>query len=116
MRKYELLTILNAEISEEDIDNMIEKIKQAIKKEGVEIIGVDKWGKRRLAYEIKKSKKGFYLLIQFSCEQHDLREIDKGLRFIDGIERFMIVVLSEKASLSAASGAYSSENREEAVL
>jgi small subunit ribosomal protein S6 len=107
MRKYELLIILNSEITEEELDNMIEKITQGIKKEGVEIIGVDKWGKRRLAYEIKK---------QFSCELQALREIEKGLKFIDGIERFMIVVLSDKADLSVSSGPYSSENREEAVL
>ena len=116
MRRYELLSILNSEITEEELDNMVEKITQGIKKEGVEIFGVDKWGKRRLAYEIKKSKKGFYFLVQFSCEQQTLREIEKSLKFIDGIERFMIVVLSEKANLSVVPETYSSDNREEAVL
>ena len=115
MRKYELLIILNAEIAEEELDNLIERITQSINKEGIEISGIEKWGKRRLAYEIRKSKKGFYLLVQFSCEPQAVREIEKGLKFIDGIERFMTVVLSDNIDLSA-SRAYSSENREEAVL
>jgi len=102
MRKYELLIILNAEIAEEELDNLIERITQNINKEGIEISGIEKWGKRRLAYEIRKSKKGFYLLVQFSCEPQAVREIEKGLKFIDGIERFMTVVLSDNIDLSAS--------------
>ena len=115
MRKYELLVILNAEISEEDLENVVEKITQVIKKEGGEVSGVDKWGKRRLAYEIKKTKKGFYLLIQFSGEIRLLKEIERNLRFMEGIVRYMTVALSEKVDPSL-SRSYSAENREEAVL
>lgn len=115
MRKYELLIILNGEIVEEELDSLIEKITQNIKKDGVEVKGIDKWGKRRLAYEVKKSKRGFYLLVQFSCEPQSIKEIEKSLKFVDGIERFMTVVLSDKVDLSA-SGTNPSENREEAVL
>jgi len=114
MRKYELLIILNPDISEEDLENMVEKITQSIKKEGGEIGGVDKWGKRRLAYEIKRSKKGFYLLVQFSCEPQRIKEIERGLKFVEGIERFMTIALSEKMDL-ALSRSYSAENKEEAV-
>ena len=115
MRKYELLTILNADLSEEDLESMTEKITQCIKKEGGDTGGVDKWGKRRLAYEIKKTKKGFYLLIQFSCEPHVIKEIEKGLKFVDGIVRFMTLAVSDKVD-SSVSKSYSSENREEAIL
>ena len=115
MRRYELLVILNADISEEDLDNLIERITKGIKKEGGDIYGVDKWGKRRLAYEIKKTKKGFYLLIQFTCKPEAVKEIERGLKFIDGIERFMTIVLSDKVDLSV-SRSYFSEDKEEALL
>ena len=114
MRKYELLTIINADLSDEEIENMGEKISQVIKKEGGEVAGIDKWGKRRLAYEVKKAKRGFYLLHQFSCEPQAIKEIEKGLKFIDGIERFMTLALSEKGDFSL-SKSYSAENREEAI-
>jgi len=114
MRKYELLTIINADLSDEEIENMGEKISQGIKKEGGDVVGLDKWGKRRLAYEIKKAKRGFYLLHQFSCEPQAIREIEKGLKFIDGVERFMTLVLPEKGDFSL-SKSYSAENREEAI-
>lgn len=115
MRRYELLVILNAEISEEDLENVIERITQVIKKEGGEVSGVDKWGKRRLAYEIKKTKKGFYLLVQFTGESRLVKEIERSLKFMEGIIRYMTVALSEKIDLSL-SRSYSAENREEAVL
>ena len=113
MRKYELLIILNPDISEEGLETMIEKITQNIKKEGGEVSGVDKWGKRRLAYEVKRSKKGFYLLVQFSCEPDRVKEIERGLKFVEGIERFMTIVFSEKLDL-ALSRSYSAESKEEA--
>ncbi|MGA1842935.1 MAG: 30S ribosomal protein S6 [bacterium] len=115
MRRYELLVILNAEISEEDLEKVVDRITQVIKKEGGEVSGVDKWGKRRLAYEIKKTKKGFYLLVQFAGEARLLKEIERNLRFMEGIIRYMTVALSEKVDPSL-SRSYSAENREEAVL
>ncbi|MGA1796406.1 MAG: 30S ribosomal protein S6 [bacterium] len=115
MRRYELLVILNAEISEEDLEKVVDRITQVIKKEGGEVSGVDKWGKRRLAYEIKKTKKGFYLLVQFSGETRLLKEIERNLRFMEGIIRYMTIALSEKLDPSL-SRSYSAENREEVVL
>lgn len=100
-RNYELLTILDSEIPDEDIDNYIEKIKGMIIKEGGEVNDVNKWGKRRLAYEINKAKKGFYLLLQFSCKPQKVREIEMDLKFVDGLERFMTVVVSDKVASSA---------------
>ena len=84
------------EIPDEELEKKIEKIKEIIAREGGEVKGTNIWGKRRLAYEIKKSKKGFYLLIQLTCEPHIVKEIEHGIKFIDGIQRFMTVVASGK--------------------
>lgn len=97
MRSYELLIILDSEIPEEEIDNHIDRLKDLITKKGCEIKDTNKWGKRRLAYEIKKSKKGFYLLLEFAAEPQVISELERDLKFVDGIERFMTVVRSDKA-------------------
>ena len=96
MRSYELLIIMDSEIPEEEIDNHIDRLKDLITKKGCEIKDTNKWGKRRLAYEIKKAKKGFYLLLQFSAEPEAISELERDLKFVDGVERFMTVFLSDK--------------------
>lgn len=88
---YELLVILNYEISEEEIETKAAMIKQIIDKRGGEVTEVNKWGKRRLAYDIKKTKKGYYLLIYFMVEADLVIEIDQDLKFVEGINRFLIV-------------------------
>ena len=114
MRNYELLTIINSEISDEDIEDKIEKIKQLITKEGGEIKDLNKWGKRRLAYEVNKAKKGFYLLIQFSLNPQLVKEVERDLKYVDGIERFMTVSISE--GMASTDLRSDDDRKEEAVL
>ncbi|MBN2372799.1 30S ribosomal protein S6 [bacterium] len=97
---YELLCILNSEIPDEDIETYIDKIKGIIVKEGGEVTNINKWGKRRLAYDIHKYKKGFYLLLQFLCDPQNVKEIGMDLKFVDNLERFMTVAISDKMASS----------------
>ncbi|OGW73910.1 MAG: 30S ribosomal protein S6, partial [Nitrospirae bacterium RIFOXYC2_FULL_44_7] len=65
MNIYENIVILNASLSDEEIETASGKIKDLITNSGGEILKTDVWGRRKLAYEIKKQKKGFYLLLVF---------------------------------------------------
>lgn len=113
MRSYEFLGILNSEIPEEEIDSTTEKIKEIITKQGGEVKNIKKWGKRRLAFEVKKTKKGFYVLLRFVCEPKAMKEINRDMKFVEGIQRYMIVVLAEGANISEFESDF--EQREEAV-
>lgn len=97
-KAYEMLVILNYEITDEEIESKIEKIRDILSKEKGEIKGINKWGKRRLAFEIKKTKKGFYLLLQLMLEPDSITNIEHDLKYVEGINRFMIARISEKGA------------------
>ena len=82
MNIYENIVILNASLSDEEIETASGKIKDLIANSGGEILKTDVWGRRKLAYEIKKQKKGFYLLLVFkspSAAIKNLKTIIKSL-------------------------------------
>ena len=95
MREYEVLFIIDPTLDEEAKDAQIEKVKGVIA-EGGEVLDVDVWGKRRLAYEINKKKDGFYVLITFNAGADLPKELDRRLRIADNIMRHITVCHDEK--------------------
>jgi small subunit ribosomal protein S6 len=91
MKAYELLVILNPTLSEEDRTATMERIQSLIKADGSELVNVDEWGKRKLAYEIEKMTDGDYVLFEFKAEPSAIAEIDRVLGITDAVVRFMIV-------------------------
>lgn len=68
MNKYELAVVLSAKLEDDERAAALEKVKGYITRFGGNIVDVDEWGKKRLAYEIQKSKEGFYYFIHFEGE------------------------------------------------
>ncbi|MDK2822767.1 MAG: small subunit ribosomal protein [Clostridia bacterium] len=96
MRQYELLFIVKPDVDEEQLEAVIGKYTALIEKEGGEIIKVDKWGKRKFAYEIdKKWRDGFYTLIQFNGEPAVASEVDRVMKISDEIIRHIITRIGE---------------------
>ena len=90
MNKYETVMILDCNISEEDRKNAIEKIKNYIEKNG-EIRKTEDIGKRKLAYEVKKNKEGYYYIIEFSTNPENIAELERIYRITDEILKFIVV-------------------------
>jgi small subunit ribosomal protein S6 len=90
MRHYELVCIVHPDLDESAFTGVIEKVKAWI----VEIAGsVDKveiWGRRRLAYSIKKHREGQYVLFNISLEPTTTTTLDQNLRFLEPVIRYMI--------------------------
>ena len=82
MRYYELLYIVNPNFEDDKAKKIIDEIGSEIEKHGVSIINHQVWGKKRLAYPIKKNKYGIYILLHFSTEKFD---------FLIEFERFLIL-------------------------
>ena len=89
MGMYETIFILDSLLVPEEIDKIIDNIKQMIDSNGGKVLTVDKWGKRRLAYEIQKKQYGFYVAIEFEGEgpipnalEHEYNFNDKILRYL----------------------------------
>ncbi len=91
IRKYELMAIFIPELEEDAMEKEIEKLKDLISSKGGEVEKVDNWGKRRLAYEIKKKKEGIYVVINFSLPPNEVLNIKSVLKLDENILRFMII-------------------------
>lgn len=91
MSKYELAVVVSAKIEDDERAQIIEKVKALVERFGGNVTDVDEWGKRRLAYEIQKMREGFYYFIHFESETTAPGEIEKRLRIMDGVIRFLCV-------------------------
>lgn len=91
--KYEVLTLLRPENTEEQVDATIEKIKKNIEASHGSFIDAEKWGKRDTPYAFKKYKglkEAYYVLINFEKSQGDLTKLDYSIRIDDNVVRHMI--------------------------
>jgi len=91
MRNYELMYVVKPDLDEENLTAVIEKFGSLITANGGEVVSIDKWGKRRLAYEIKDYREGIYILVNFKGEAGTAHELDRVMKITDEILRFMIV-------------------------
>ena len=96
MRNYQTILILKPDLDEPNVDQTLEKITALIQKYGGEMLQVERWGKKRLAYKIKKSKFGYYLNIYHSGETSRVSELEKDFQLYDLIIKYLIIRLSDK--------------------
>ena len=91
MNKYELALVLNAKVEDDVRTATLEKVKGYIARFGGTITNVDEWGKKRLAYEIQKLREGYYYFIQFEADGDCPAELEKRVRIMDNVLRYLIV-------------------------
>lgn len=101
MRKYETIFILNSELSEEDSKAIIERVRELVESLQGEVLKIEEWGKKKLAYEVKKMSKGLYVLLHFMGTAQVLSELERNLRLMDAILKYQTVRLDEKAEKMA---------------
>ena len=94
MRNYEVFLIVNPELDETAINTLVEKVKGWITTAGGSVEKVDMWGKRRMAYHIRKQREGFYVYIQTAFAPTFSNELERNLRFLEPVMRFMITNVS----------------------
>ncbi|MFY9139521.1 MAG: 30S ribosomal protein S6 [Thermacetogeniaceae bacterium] len=91
MRSYETLFILKPDLEEEAITAAIEKLTTLIQNHKGTVEQVDRWGKKRLAYEIQDYREGYYTLVLFQGEPETAKELDRVMRLSDEVLRHVIV-------------------------
>ena len=101
MRNYESMYILHPELSEEEIKQHIEKFTNVIIDKGGVIDKTDLWGKRRLAYEVKKLKEGYYVLVLFRGSSAVAQELERIFKITETIVRYLIVRLDDTDDTAA---------------
>ena len=95
MNKYELAVVVNANIEDEERNAVVDKCKALIERFGGQITNVDDWGKKRLAYEIKDSAEGYYVLLNVTAEPACVAEVDRVMKINDDLLKHMIVRVEE---------------------
>lgn len=91
MNSYELLYIINNELSDEAKEAIVEKINAIVVENGGTVDGVDKWGTRKLAYPINYKTEGYYVLVNFTAEATLPAELERVMRITDSVVRFLVV-------------------------
>jgi len=95
MRKYEMAIVLDPDLKEDERKKLVEEIKGEIEKAKGKVLEVDEWGKKELAYPIrkagKKSKEGIYFLFNLEIPQEVPVEIGKKLRLNEKVLRYLLV-------------------------
>jgi len=91
LKRYEVIAIVKSDLSEDDISKIIERIENIIVKRNGIIAKIDKWGKRRLAYEINKQKEGYYFLFDFVGDGPIVAEIERNYKIDDRVLKFISI-------------------------
>jgi small subunit ribosomal protein S6 len=90
-RKYETMFIVRPELDEAQQTALIERFSGVITAGGGEVLKVDRWGKRRLSYEIEKVREGYYVVIKFTGDAGLEKELTRVFKITDGIMRSIVI-------------------------
>src|SRR5580704_5288998 len=100
-REYETIYILRPNTPNEGVAEVNTRIKGVIEGMGGKVIKVDNWGKRRLAYEVAKERKGIYLYWQYLAQPGVVEEAERNLRMLDNVIRYLTVKVDENVDVAA---------------
>jgi len=99
MRRYETIAIIDPDLSDEERIGVLERTTDLIPKEGGFLVMLDEWGNRKLAYEIKKKVRGYYVRIDYCGTGSLVDEMERLFRIDDKVLKFMTVLLEKDADI-----------------
>lgn len=99
MRRYETIVIVDPDLGEEQREGVFDKIRELIPQKGGLLVEFDEWGGRKLAYEIKKKQRGYYVRVDY-CGGGDLvSEMERQFRIDDRVMKYMTILLDTEADM-----------------
>ena len=101
MRHYETLYIINPDLADDDYRIVVTKFNDLVEKKKGVITKVDEWGKKTLAYKVKKFDRGFYVLLQYCGEPGITAEIKREMSLDDRVLKYQTIKLSDNADPDA---------------
>lgn len=96
-RTYESVIIINAALEDDQIDSTIARLQESITSHSGEIIEIEKWGRKRLAYPIQKAKSGYYVIFRFNAPTELISTVERNYRLDENIIRYLTIVLDNEA-------------------
>ena len=99
MRRYETIVIVDPDLGEEQRGTVFDRIRELIPQMGGLLVEFDEWGGRKLAYEIKKKQRGYYVRVNY-CGSGDLvSEMERQFRIDDRVMKYMTILLDKEADM-----------------
>jgi small subunit ribosomal protein S6 len=95
LRDYELVVILSPEIGDDAVTASIDRVHQGVTSHGGEVVDVNHWGRRRLAYPIKSHLEGNYVVSQIKLDPAHVSDLESNLRISEEVIRHLIVKADE---------------------
>lgn len=90
MNQYESVIIINPSVEEQGIKDLVKEFTDLINQNG-KVANVNELGKRKLAYEIKKNKEGYYVVLEFEAKPDSIAELERNYRINDNVIKFIVV-------------------------
>ena len=103
MNKYESVLIARQDLGASQVSNIVSEMSKVIADQGGEVVRVDNWGLKNLAYRIKKNRKGYYVLLNISAPATAVAEYERVMRVNEDIIRYMTVKVEDFSEASASS-------------
>ena len=97
MKTYETIVVIDSLLKNEEIDEIINKVERVISNNGGKIVSNERWGKKRLAYEIKRRQYGYYVEIVFEAPPNLIRILEREYRLEENILRYLSIHLDKNA-------------------
>ncbi|GGM69323.1 30S ribosomal protein S6 [Thermopolyspora flexuosa] len=91
MRRYEVMVILDPSLDERTVAPSLDQFLGVVREDGGQVEKVEVWGRRRLAYDIKKKSEGIYAVIDLNCSPAAVKELDRQLNLNEGVLRTKVI-------------------------
>ncbi|MCY4382651.1 MAG: 30S ribosomal protein S6 [Nitrospinae bacterium] len=95
MRQYETMVLLSPELTDETVDEKVSGFEKKVTEGGGEILNVERWGKKRLAYPIQRQRHGIYFIVTYHSEPEVVADIERDMRIDEETWRYMTVRMDE---------------------
>lgn len=97
MRRYETIFIASPVLTDEQVDELVRNFEGIIAEQGGELLKTDKWGRKKLAYEVQKFSEGYYTLFEMNAGPNLIAELERRFRNHDSVIKFLSVRMDEQA-------------------
>jgi small subunit ribosomal protein S6 len=115
MRRYETVWVVNGDLPDEEVKATIDKFTKVITGQGGTLVGVEEWGRRKLAYKIEGTFRGYYVIADFAGLPATVKELERNYRIDDRIIRYLTTKKSDQVDLAALEAEIASKAQEAAA-